>query len=205
MRWRVTGPILAGLMAMMTSCAQTSDESPAGPTALVERFFTALEAGDSARFMALLDDDFVFRDPDSTFVVRKAAIPSMLEWDMAAGAHPVVSELRASGDTVHCTVRETNAFTDLLGLDPYVLDLTFVVREGRIREEVVSERVADGRSYTERFNEAVAPALAWAERNDPEALGRIRDETGMRYDGESARALLDVIHAWREATPTDER
>ncbi|MFW6078384.1 MAG: nuclear transport factor 2 family protein [Gemmatimonadota bacterium] len=199
-------PILAGLMLMMTtSCAQSSDESPAGPTALVEHFFTALEAGDTARFMALLDDGFVFRDPDSTFVASKEMIPGMLAWDLAAGAHPVVSDLRASGDTVRCTVRETNAFTELLGLEPYVLDLTFVVRDGRIREEVVRERVTDGPSYTQRFNEAVAPVLAWAERNDPEALGRIRGDSGMRYDGESARALVRVIRAWREATGMDER
>lgn len=197
------GRLIGGLI-MTVSCGPAAEAVPE-PTALVEHFFAALEAGDSARFMALLDDEFVFRDPDSTFVASKEAVPGMLEWDMAAGADPVVSDLRASGDTVYCTVRETNAFTELLGLEPYVLDLTFVVRDGRILEEIVRERVADGPSYTERFNEAIAPVLTWAEQNDPEALSRVRGEQGMRYDGESARALIGLIRAWREDTGAQER
>lgn len=202
MRSRLALPILAGAVMISASCAQNS-QPPTEPAALIERFFTTLEAGDTTGLMELLDDDFIFRDPDSTFVVPKQAIPGMLAWDIAAGAEPVVGDLHVSGDTVRCEVRETNAFTELLGLDPYVLDLTFIVRDGRIREEVVRERVTDGPSYTQRFNAAIAPVLAWAERNDPDALSRIRGESGMRYDAESARALLDVIRAWRRATTDD--
>lgn len=171
-------------------------------TALVERFFALLEAGDADGLMTLLDDDFVFRDPDSTFVLPRARMPAMLGWDIVARGRPVVSELRASGDTVRCKVRETNAFTELLGLDAYGLEVTFVVRDGRILEEVAHELVADGPSYTARFNEAVAPVLAWAERNDPDTLKRVLDDGGgVRFDGEAARALLELIHAWRLAAP----
>lgn len=201
MRWWTTHAILAGALIMSMSCYRSPEQSME-PAAVVERFFTALEAGDVDRSMALLDDEFVFRDRDSTFVVPKQAIPRMLAWDVAAGGEPVLSGLQVTGDTVRCEVTETNTFTELLGLEPYVLELTFVVREGRIREEVVRERVAEGSSYTRRFEEAVAPALAWAERNDPAALDRVlRDDgSGIRYDGDSAKALLEVIRAWREAT-----
>ncbi len=42
--------------------------------------------------------------------------------------------------------------------------------------------------------------LAWAERNEPAELRRVlRDDGGVRYDGESARALLGLIRAWRDA------
>lgn len=175
-------------------------------TALVERFFALLEAGDADRLMLLLDDDFVFRDPDSTFVLPKAGMPTMLGWDIVARGRPVVSDLRASGETVRCRVRETNAFTELLGLDPFELDVTFVVRDGRILEEVARELVVDGPSYTARFGEAVAPVLAWAGHHDPETLDRVLNDGGsIRFDGESAHALLELIHAWRGASSESDR
>lgn len=95
----------------------------------------------------------------------KDALRTMVGWDSAARTRPVVSGLRTSGETVHCTVHETNQFTELLGLGGFVMDLTFVVRDGRIREEVGRERVADGPSYTRPFSQAVEPVLARAARS----------------------------------------
>lgn len=194
------GPFLGLLLlapAMTAPGCGTVSDSPDAPREVVRAFLRHLDGHEVDAALALFDDDFVFRSGDGSFTAGRDAIPPMLAWDAAAGSDVDVRELTVSGDTVRVHLVERNRFTELLELEPWVVDATFVVRDGRIVEEVAREVVVDGPSFTERFERALAPVRGWASEARPaEADSVFTDGRMARYDGPTARRLLELIEAY---------
>ncbi len=167
------------------------------PETVVRTFLQKLEQGDIDAVMALLHEDFVFRDAESTFRAGREDMPSMLAWDLEAEGRIEIQALEAEGEVVRVRLRETNRFTELLELAPWEVEATFTVREGEIQEEVARERVSGGPSFTERFQQELQPVVAWAAEVYPEAADTIfEDGRVRRYDGPTARRLLQLLEAY---------
>lgn len=174
------------------------------PKAVVRAFLEELGRGDVEVALALLDDGFVFRDAAGTFSVGREAMPAMLAWDAAARGRVQVEELRSSGDTVRARIVERNRFTELLELAPWVVEAVFVVRNGRIVEEVAREVTGESRPFSERFETALEPVRRWAFEERPGAAQAVFAEGRVaRYDGPTARRLLELIAAHRRETERD--
>lgn len=174
--------------------------APGGaPAEVVRAFFRALDRHDADGVLELLDEDFAFRSADGSFAIGREALPDVLGWDFAAGSDVDVERLQEEGDTVRVTLRERNRLTELLGLEPWRVEATFVVRDGRIREEIAREVVGEGPSFQERFRRALEPVADWAAEARPEDAGAVFADGGVaRYDGPTARRLLRLLEAYRE-------
>lgn len=174
--------------------------NPDPPAEVVRAFLHSLDEHDVEGALALLDASFVFRSSDGGFEAGKEAMPSMLAWDAAAGSDVEIRELTSSGDTVRVLLVERNRFTELLELEPWVVEATFVVRDGRISEEVAREVAVDGPSFEDRFRRALEPVRRWAvEARPAEARAVFADGGVARYDGPTARRLLALIEAHHRA------
>lgn len=175
-----------------------ASSSRASPERVVRTFFERLEARDAEGVVALLDEDFVFRDAEGTFSVGREEMRPLLAWDAEARSRPEIEDLEVEGDTVRVRLREANRLTDLLELDPWELEASFVVRHGRILEEEARERVDEGApSFSERFQRAIRPVAEWAAETDPEAARAVFEHGRVaRYDGPTARLLLALLEAY---------
>lgn len=183
------------LVVPMTTagCGAAPDVSDR-PAEVVRAFLGSLDEHDVEGALALLDDDFVFRSGDGGFEAGKEAMPSMLGWDAAAGSEVEIRELSSSGDTVQVRLVERNQFTELLELEPWVVEATFVVREGLIVEEAAREVALDRPPLTLRFERALEPVRRWAVEARPAEAAAVFEDGGVaRYDGPTARRLLALI------------
>lgn len=194
--------LLLVFVASMTApgCGVVPDSRDA-PREVVTTFLQHLDRHDVEGALALLDDGFVFRSGDGTFEAGREAMPAMLAWDAAVEGDVEIRQLKASGDTVRVRLVERNRLTDLLELEPWVVEATFVVRNGRIVEEVAEEVVADRPAFAERFERALEPVRRWAvEARPSDAKATFEDGSVARYDGPTARRLLELIEAHRRET-----
>lgn len=192
-----SGPLLLLGYVAGWACGAAPD-AERSPEAIVRMFLQALERQDVEGALALLDDDFVFRDAAGSFAATKEELPAMLAWDAAAEGRPEIVGLSVSGDTVRTRIVERNRFTELLDLEPWNVQATFVVREGRIVEEVARELTGDGPGFEERFHRALEPVRRWAAAERPaEAREVFEDGRVARYDGATARRLMALIVAYR--------
>ena len=174
------------------------------PREVVRGFLRDLDRHDVEGALARLHDAFSFRSGDGSFTVGKESMPAMLAWDVAARGEIEVRELTGRGDTVRARLVERNRFTDLLELEPWTVEATFVVRDGRIVEEVAREVVAEGPSFTERFERALEPVRRWAVEARPAAARAVFDGGRVaRYDGPTARGLLELIEGYRREAGLD--
>lgn len=183
------------------TCAPDPEAGRVGssPSGVVRAFLGELGRHDAEGALALLHEDFTFRSADGSVLADRRAMRTILAWDAAAEGRVEIRELREEGEVVRARLRETNRFTELLELDPWLVEATFVVRDGRIVEEVVREIVDEGPTFTRRFEAALGPIVRWAEENRPaDARALFEDGRLARYDGPTARRLLRVIEAYLE-------
>lgn len=186
------------LSAMSAPACDPAPDAPVGPESVVRAFLERIDRHEVEGALDLLEDGFVFRSGDGSFAARRGALPDMLAWDAAAESDVEVRELAESGDTVRVRLVERNRFTELLDLEPWVVDAEFVVRDGRIVEEVAREvAVGDGAPLAERFDRALEPVRRWALEARPAEAGAVfEDGSVARYDGPTARRLLELIEAY---------
>ncbi|MGD2068231.1 MAG: hypothetical protein PVI57_06055 [Gemmatimonadota bacterium] len=168
------------------------------PEGIVREMLEAAEAGDSGRVLSFLAPDFAVRSWDGTPLVDRAGYGEALAWDLAAGGSKEIERLDVVGDTVSLLVLERNRFTDLLDLGPFRLELRYVVRGGLVAGQRMRERPGGGRATgVERFTRAIAPVLSWAADEAPGLLATATEDGAIVYDGESARALLELVRRYR--------
>lgn len=191
-------PLLVGCVSA-TGCG--GNAASTSPEATVRAFLGALEGPDVEAALALLDEDFVFRNAAGSFEVDRDGIAPILTWDATARSEPRIEELRVSGDTVRTRLVERNRFSELLDLEPWVVDAEFVVRDGRILRETVRELTGEGPSFTERFRAALEPVHRWAVEERPGVAEAVFEDGRIaRYDGPTARRLMRLIVSYRRDT-----
>lgn len=202
-RWPLEflSPLLAtGLI--LSGCGPGPEPRGDGsPEGVVRSFLRELDHHDVEGALAFLDEDFTFRSADGSFAADRESMPAMLSWDAEAEGRVEIEELRASADTVRTRIIERNRFSQLLDLEPWVVDAEFVVRGGRIQQETVREVTGEGPSFTERFHAALEPVRRWALEERPgEAEAVFEDGRIARYDGPTARRLIRLIESYRRDT-----
>lgn len=183
--------LLIPTVLLAASCADD-------PGRVASRFFSSLEATDMEAVHSLLADDFRLLDGAGNAVASREEMATLLGWDFEAAPEIRLGEMQVAGDTVRVRVVERNDFTRLLDLDPWVSDVRLIVRDGKIVEETLREPDDVERSFGASFGEAVTEVLAWGERHRPGLHATITRSGGLQFDAPTARALLDLIRAYRE-------
>lgn len=189
---------LALVVLGIEGCGMSDSEGARGPERVVREMLEAAEAGDPERVLSFLTPHFAVHSWDGTPLMDRAGYREALAWDLAAGGTKEVERLDVVGDTVNVQVLERNRFTDLLDLGPFRLELRYVVRGGLVASQRMRERPEEGRpTGVERFTRAIAPILSWAADEAPGLLSTATEGGAIVYDGESARALLELIRRYR--------
>lgn len=191
--------LVLGIVLVTTACrGMGGPPTPPGaePVAVVSAFFEALSAGNRTEAEALLAPGFILLSWDASVLASRERYVAMMGWDAAAEGVPLIERTVVEEDTVTVLVRETNEFTRLLELEPFRLESRFVINSGLIQEQRLRE-LADGPSYTRRFEDAIAPVLRWAETAAPELLRGVSVDGAIRYDEGSARRLLRLIRLYQ--------
>lgn len=167
---------------------------------VVRSFLVAVDGGDAPRAMSLLAPGFAMRSWDGDVLVGRERYPDVLGWDAVAEGEREVERFDVSDAAVTIRLVERNRFTELLGLAPFRMETRYAVRNGKIVDQRLRELTEpDTPSYTQRFTAAMEPILAWAEDRAPGLLAAATGSGGaIRYDAESARALLELIRRYRE-------
>ena len=105
------------------------------PEGIFRGFAAALNNGDVAAAIALLDDDVTLFEPngnDSFGIVGKAAFASILPGLPESGFHVTVRSARVHGDTVTGLIATQDEDTAAAGVDRYLETFTARVVEGKI-------------------------------------------------------------------------
>lgn len=187
------------------SCAGAADPegatmSPRVETEVVVRaLLEAVDAGDVSGVKSLLAPGFRMRSWEGESLATRSEYLTMLGWDLAAGGVRTIEALEVHGDTVSLEMRERNDFTRLLGLDPFQLEVRYVVAERLIAEQRLREVPEEGPSDTGRFDQAVTPILEWGREEAPGLLDAIVVDGSIRYDERSGRALLELIRLYQSS------
>lgn len=196
-RWMPILGILVGAWWVMGT-PRDAEVPPVEPEEVVRAFFDALSRSDLEAAMALVGEDFVLRQASGTYTADREALTKILEWDVAAQGRGEIENLETEGEVVQVRLREWNRFIELLDLDPFRVELTFVVRDGLIRQEVIREMTGRGPSFTDQFHQALEPVIEWAARNRPDDVASVFDDGRVsRYDAPTARRLIELLEAYR--------
>jgi hypothetical protein len=171
-----------------------TQSGPTSPQEVVNRFIRAANRHDLKGMLSYLTDDFVFRDSASTFRVTKPELLPALQWDLALNSHVRSHLLKTDSESATFVMSERNDFYRLLGLRQQSYRVRFVVREGRIREEVIEEMIKDGPTSSE----ALAPAVDWARAHQPDTLVKVYRDNQPIYTGETANTWIALLREWRK-------
>lgn len=162
-----------------------------------ESFTDALERHDIDTALSYVAEDFVLRDPQSSYRGDRDSFRVMLGWDVAVGGSTDFRDIQVDGDTVHARAVETNRFMRLLGIEQGEFRLTFVIRDGLLREEIISGSTEFMRS----IEEALQPVVKWAEVHHPEELAKVYPNQQLVYSQETGRRWIELLENWRKDTP----
>ena len=161
--------------------------------AVFESFAQALHRHDIEAALSHVAEDFVLRDPQSSYRGDRESFRVMLGWDVAVDGSTEFHNILVDGDTVHVTAVETSRFIELLGINQGEFRLTFVIRDDLIREEIIGGSTEFMRSV----NEALQPVVEWAKAHRPEDLAKIYSDGQLIYTEETGRLWIVLLEKWR--------
>lgn len=165
------------------------------PRAVVASYLDATSRHDIDAALRHLSDDF-----ELEFVggpsIGKDALKSALGWDRGVGGRLEWEwGADAGGPEVVVEGRETNAFFQLLGVDPLPFRSRFVVGDGGLITRQRHEASGPGAGY----DEALARAVEWAQEHEPGELAQIYPEGRLRYSEAMGRRWVALLRRWRGA------
>jgi hypothetical protein len=90
-------------------------------------------------------------------------------------------------------VTENNDFFRLLRLDGQKLRVKFIVKDGKLKEEILESIFKTNPPY----EEALQPAIEWARTHRPRDLARAYPSGKMVFNGTAAKAWASLLREWR--------
>ena len=166
------------------------------PAKIVRTFFSAYNDHDVELTLAVVAEDFVLRDRDSTFRMDRAQLAVMLGWDVVMQGVATIESLRVDGEQVHVIASETNEFQRLLDVPPWRLSARFHVSGELIREEVLEELPREGRTW----QQALPPVVEWAQAHRPGMLHGIYENGSPVFSADSAKRWITLLRDWNATT-----
>jgi len=182
---------IAGLVVLAAGITLSSDTR-----AVFDSFARALQSHDVEAAMSHLAEDFVIRDQHASYSGDREAVRAMVGWDVAVDGSTEFNDILVKGDAIHVRAVETNRFIRLLGVNKGEFRLTFVIRDGLIREEIISGSTEFMRSV----NIALQPVIEWATDRHPKELAKVYVDEQLIYTEETARLWIALLEKWKTET-----
>lgn len=162
-------------------------------TDIVDAYRTAYNAGDVDGVMSLLSDDAIFRVSGVFNFQGQEAIRNVAGFDSALHTTMTMREISTAGDTVSCTLIETNDWLELTGIDSAVYSAQFVVVDGSI-SAILAE---SSPSTAEAMSAAMMPVIGWTIVNQSDELDKLIVDGQMVYDADNAHRMMRLTRAAR--------
>ncbi len=196
---------LAFLAACAPSGAQTpeplvketllSDVGDRSDIETVKLYRAALNDHDIETALSLLAKDYQLRFAGTEVLLSKADLPRILGWDRGVNGH-IEWDIKGDAEALTFEGRETNDFFELLGIAHLRFRTTFRLDvKGRIIEQ--SYETLPAQVSTE---EAMKPAVQWAQRNRPAELREIYPDGRMIYTEDMGRRWVALLREWASET-----
>jgi hypothetical protein len=168
--------------------------SSAGSEQAVRDFFRRFGHESGSGILLLFADTarFELAGLNVAFIGRED-IRHLVEYGVEAGSKFRPSGLSSSGDTVTCSLEETNNWLELLGVSRCRYDGWFVVSGARI----VSARIGMTPESAEEIGGRFASFVVWLQGRDPRALNRLLPGGRPAYNAGAARELRQRLAEWR--------
>lgn len=180
----------------MTPDEPTLEELAAEPAeSVVRTYLERWDAHDAEGMLALLGDGPMFWWGKSEIHAYRQGLLAIMAWESGAEVGIALRGLELEDEhTVRVSLERNYRPHRLLGLDPLVEELTFVVDDGIIETicwefwpEEYEER------YKSEYREALAPVIAWTRKHRPEEVdelfmgGEVFDNRGESLRGRHRR------------------
>jgi hypothetical protein len=185
----------AVLLSLLLSSAEGLAAIPAEGPAAVDCVMAAWNAYDADAARKCYAEKPVARNAHGVVPIDWAFERGLRSFDRVARSRFRAEVRRTEGETVEYRLHETNDFLTALGLDGVSALWRYTVRGGRIEEEELLDSDASFRSRLRKLTE-------WGRTAKPAGWGSVVDTEGsVRFDGDTAPALIALAKEWSGAKP----
>lgn len=166
------------------------------PTGVVRAYLDRVNAHDVDGAMAFLEPDFELEFEGTDARMDRDGARRALEWDAGVNGRLLWSIVADDEVTVTVEGAESNDFLELLGIDALGFRSCFHVDAAdRIARQVHRADWPDP-----PLDEALAPAVAWAQQYEPEEIADLYRDGQIVYTRHMAIRWVALLRRWREAT-----
>lgn len=163
------------------------------PRSVVEAFLAAANRHDREAALALLAEDYVFRETGSLQGMDREDMGDLFAWDEVIESRAHYEALEVGEGEIVGVFSETNALYRALGIPRTSCRLTFRLRDGLITEQIIEQVLGEGPT----FEEALAPFLEWAEENSPDDVEQLLPDGALVFNPRMAARWLVLLDRWR--------
>ncbi|MCB9422487.1 MAG: nuclear transport factor 2 family protein [Ardenticatenaceae bacterium] len=161
---------------------------------IVEAYFEAHNRQDIEAIIALYSEDATFESVDNYVVEGKSALRQLVEYSLALNVKGKAFDYVSKPGQVTFKLIEQNGFFRTLGVDEiHYSSCTMTIHDGLI----VSAKVELSQESMEQVEQAPAPFMAWATKENPETLANLMADDESRISKERALGWMALLHEWQ--------
>lgn len=168
------------------------------PEVTVQDYKRAFNSHSVDSLMSLYSDDVVFMIPD--LMMNLSGITNLrgvAEYDSVLNTTMMLSDLSVTGDTVFCSIEETNDWMKLVGISSaFYHNAMFVVKEGKVTH--IEADVSD--SSLSDFRNVLGSFLHWAKQHHPNELELLMPAGIFQFSAASAMLFIDLLREWKSSS-----
>jgi hypothetical protein len=181
-------PILVSLV-LFFSCSENL-------TQLAQNYPIVYNTRDVSDILNLYADDAIFEVTGQFSLSGKNQIRDITKYDSVLNINMSVGNIETAGDSVFCTLSETNDWLRTAEIGEAHYSVIFIFKEG-----LVSKIIASAEPRTANaFNNVLTPLMIWAKENKPDLLSEMMPEGKFIYNAENATKTLALLTEWKENT-----
>jgi hypothetical protein len=181
-------PILVSVI-LFFSCSENL-------TQLAQNYPIVYNTRDVSDILNLYADDAIFEVRGQFSLSGKNQIRDITKYDSVLNINMSVGNIETVGDSVFCTLSETNDWLRTAEIGEAHYSVIFIFKEG-----LVSKIIASAKPRTAKaFNNVLTPLMIWAKENKPDLLSEMMPGGKFIYNAENATKTLALLTEWKENT-----
>jgi hypothetical protein len=179
--------------AVMYSCSNKTS-----PQGIVEAHINAKNTHQVSASMQYIADDAVLEIPGLEMLIKgKEERRRIAEYDSVLNTVLTPSAFTVRGDTVFCSIIESNDWLEAAGIPEIYYPRTMhVVKDAKIVYS--SGWMAD--SSAAEIGNVLGEFVPWASENHPEEMARMMPGGSFIYNAQNGEMVMGLLRQWRDAT-----
>ena len=181
--------ILSILFVVLFACSQNSDD-------LAKRYPVIYNTHNVEEIVSLYTDDAVFEVVGQFSLSGNNQIHGITKYDSVLNISMSIGDIEARGDTVICSLAETNDWLKISEIGEANYTVIFIFEDGLIKH-----LRAEAKPETQQaFGKVLSPLMEWAKENKKDLLTEMMPEGRFIYNAENARKILALLRSWIDSS-----